>query len=152
MRQLRQKDIQIPKIFSAGFGHQRPRPIQFDHSEVTNQPKNTSKRLKIEVFGQILRKKFWPKFNNFRIDEYVEDFFKAEVIGGFTCDACKHTGDVTKEIRIWKFPDILLVSFKRFLWGVDSCQKIKGEVCIPDDKVDLKAYAHLLTCKKPQKQ
>lgn len=47
-----------------------------------------------------------------------------------------------KEQSIVKSPDILFVFFKRFEWGTGVPRKIKGEVTVPFDEMDLTPYLH----------
>jgi len=46
---------------------------------------------------------------------------------------------IEKSVFVWNFPKILFVFFKRFEWGYNP-RKIKGEVAIPNDTINISPY------------
>ena len=80
---------------------------------------------------------------------YLQQYFAPEVIHGYHCDGCKQKVTIDKKVHVYKFPEVLIVFFKRFLWG-QVPRKIKGKVVVPFDEIDLDPFVLNGQC-KPKK-
>ena len=76
------------------------------------------------------------------MNDYLRKWFSPETISDWKCPKCNTKSTTTKESYIVKSPDILFVFFKRFEWGTGVPRKIKGEVTVPFDEMDLSAFIH----------
>lgn len=76
------------------------------------------------------------------VNDYLRKWFKPEEIHGWKCPKCNTASNTTKEVSIVKSPDILFVFFKRFEWSTGAARKIKGEVTVPFDEIDLTPFMH----------
>lgn len=61
------------------------------------------------------------------INACFKEFFKDEIIEGFTCEKCKRKGTHTRTVRVYKAPNILVLHLKRFEFLKYSGRKEKIE-------------------------
>jgi uncharacterized UBP type Zn finger protein len=69
----------------------------------------------------------------------LEKYFESESIEDYKCEFCLRKVTIEKTTLIWDFPKVLFLFFKRFEWGYNP-RKVKGEVAISNDKIDLGNY------------
>lgn len=67
----------------------------------------------------------------------VNTAFMPEVLDDYRCDACKEVGQTTKYYSISRFPDVLILVFKRF---TDRLSKIQARIAYDPDWVDLEEW------------
>ncbi len=71
-------------------------------------------------------------FDNFSIQETLEEDNK------WKCENCNNFSNASKEIKLWKSPEILIILFKRFDFLVG--QKINKKIEFPFDELNLNKY------------
>lgn len=67
----------------------------------------------------------------------VNTAFMPEVLDDYRCDVCKEVGQTTKYYSISRFPDVLILVFKRF---TDRLSKIQARIAYDPDWVDLEEW------------
>ena len=67
----------------------------------------------------------------------VNTAFMPEVVDDYRCDSCKQVGQTVKYYSISRFPDVLLLVFKRF---TDRLAKIQARIEYDPDCVDLEEW------------
>jgi len=75
------------------------------------------------------------------LQDCFRHYTKEEAITGENAWYNEKTGkkeDITKKIRFWNFPNILVIALKRF--SVDGTRKIQTHIDIPLDDLDLSEY------------
>ena len=83
----------------------------------------------------------------FSIEDLLKQNFKEETIEGFRCQFCKQSVSVKKEQSVMKYPDILLLSIKRFdqsmgyIRKLDSRVKFNELLIFPDFNGDQSTFA-----------
>jgi uncharacterized UBP type Zn finger protein len=75
------------------------------------------------------------------LTELIEMFFSEEYIEDYNCSNCKKKTIIKKFFRIVKFPEILVISLKRFEF-YPRIRKIKKNVKIGSSNIDLRKYVH----------
>lgn len=66
------------------------------------------------------------------VESMFDLFVKKEEINDFYCSSCKKHRRCTKELQLYKLPNILVLFFKRFSFGGYSGSKIGTPVAIPE--------------------
>lgn len=74
------------------------------------------------------------------VKSLLKSYFKAEVLS-YSCESCKKSTQATKTLKVARFPKILVLHIKRFVYKPEM-QKINKEISFPKI-IDLKEY-HLL--------
>jgi ubiquitin C-terminal hydrolase len=76
------------------------------------------------------------------LEESIDQYFQDEFLNDnnsteWKCDECKHIKRSKKTTKLWKLPNILIITLKRF---TDTLEKNKQKVKIPM-KIDLEKYS-----------
>lgn len=61
------------------------------------------------------------------IEACFKEYFKDEVIEGFTCEKCRRKGSTTRKTKVYKAPSVLVIQLKRFEFSKYSGRKEKIE-------------------------
>lgn len=66
----------------------------------------------------------------------------AEEGNGVKCDRCNRVTSMTKQIEIWREPDVLVLHVKRFRYDAGYVQKLATSISIrPEEPLDLSPYS-----------
>ena len=60
----------------------------------------------------------------------------------FYCKFCNKTVEITKSLKIWRLPKLLVIHLKRFEINGDNASKNLVEVEVPKRKLDIRDYVH----------
>lgn len=78
----------------------------------------------------------------YKLEELFTEYTKVETLDqNLLCEGCKQTCTFTKQISIWKYPNILLVHLKRFTYENGRAKKINSAVDFSIESLDLTSFA-----------
>jgi len=65
--------------------------------------------------------------------DLVDHYFQEEHIDDFKCDFCRKNVTIVKRSHLYKFPEVLLLFFKRFDYGIygNSPRKLRTKIILP---------------------
>eukprot|EP00741_Cyanophora_paradoxa_P015306 tig00000194_g14775.t1 len=83
--------------------------------------------------------------NTVTVDTCLRLFSEKETLGEedmWYCSTCKEHVQATKQINVWKVPDVLILHFKRFSWGSSryTRDKIETLVSFPINGLNMAPY------------
>ena len=102
----------------------------------------TSLSLKIPKVEPNSSEDYWPKI---KLDDCFNETMKVvnfEKEQGFFCKFCNKTVEITRSLKIWSLPKLLVIHLKRFEMGEDNVSKNLEEVEVPKRKLDMRDYVH----------
>jgi len=81
---------------------------------------------------------------NWEFSDCLEKLFKPETVPGYYCRYCKESVETTRQLRIWKKPQILVFHFKKFCQdNFGEMKKNKQVIAFPEDGLCLDEYTHV---------
>lgn len=92
--------------------------------------------LSLDINKQMSYSKIWSFTENPPIDDLIVNYFKDENIEDFKCEHCGKKSDVIKSHNILKFPEILIVLIKRFVFFPQH-RKLDQKIDFTDEELDL---------------
>lgn len=75
------------------------------------------------------------------LENLINNFFKSERIEDFSCEGCGQKSDIMKNQEIFRFPEILIIFIKRFVF-YPKPKKLSNSIEIQDPYLDLAEYLH----------
>jgi len=79
---------------------------------------------------------------NFNLTDCLEAFIQDEQMEkcGYKCQKCKSEDNFRNQMTIWRYPPILVIHLKRFVYNSTFKQKLNANVSVPL-KLDMQPYA-----------
>ena len=85
---------------------------------------------------------YWPKI---KLTDGLNESIKVmnfEKETGFFCKFCNKIVEITKSLKIWRLPKLLVIHLKRFEMGEDNTSKNLEEVEVLKRTLDMSDYIH----------
>ena len=64
------------------------------------------------------------------LDNLFQFYLKSEINEGLKCDNCNFKGDISQQLSFYRLPELLVVNFQRFLYGIEG-KKINSFIEYP---------------------
>jgi ubiquitin C-terminal hydrolase len=75
------------------------------------------------------------------LESLIDNFFKSERIEDFLCEGCKKKSDIIKSQEIFRFPEVLMIFIKRFVFHPKP-KKLSNSIQIDSQYLDLADYLY----------
>ena len=146
--------LEAMKNWKSYFKNSYSKIIELFYGQLVSQIYTTDDKLLSESFEPICMFDLpLPNKENITLYDCFDLYTEGEILDGdnqYRNEKTKKLIDAKKKIQVWKFPDILIVSLKRFSINGMRLTKRNDLVDIPVDNLDLSPYCLGYTKKKSQ--